>query len=81
MAIDTERKRKSVVSVARFWHPPVVVPDGSFSVGDRAQIAHTYRGIAEPSEGGGLYKQCHHRAGKHPLATQADVPQLYMRIG
>lgn len=45
MAIDTIRKRKNVVSVARFWHPPVVVADASLDAGDRYQIGRAYRGV------------------------------------
>ncbi len=45
MAIDTERKRKSVAGVGRKWHPGVVVSDGSFDQGDRQTIGRSYHGI------------------------------------
>jgi len=49
MAIDNQRKRQSVVSVARHWRPSVLVPDGSFNNLDRAAIAKSYGGVTIPS--------------------------------
>jgi hypothetical protein len=50
MAIDTERKRKSIVSIGQRQVGPGVVPDGSFDQADRQAIGYSYAGIA--AEGG-----------------------------
>ena len=55
MAIDTLRRRSSVIGVGRQpWMPRPILPDGSLSAFDRQQIAWKYRGIdiAGGSEGG-----------------------------
>ena len=46
MAIDSLRKRASIASLGLAFLAPSVVPDGSFAVGDRQAIAHSYYGIA-----------------------------------
>lgn len=52
MAIDTRRKRASVVNVARPWTPPAIVPDGSFTQADRQHIGWSYAGLAAEPPGG-----------------------------
>lgn len=42
MAIDTIRKRKAVVGVARWARPRIIQPDGSFGVQDRKVIGWAY---------------------------------------
>lgn len=82
MAVDTANKRASLMSLGRPFVPRLPRPDGGFTTaGDRAQLEYRYTGIVQASEGGALYKPCHQRSGKHPLAAQSDVPQLYMKIG
>jgi len=51
MAIDTERKRKSVGAIPNLWNGPVVVPDGTIAGEDRQAIAGSYSGI--PAENSG----------------------------
>ncbi len=50
MAIDSEAKRKSIAAIGAPYVGPVVVPDSSFSQGDRQAIAYSYFGI---NAGGG----------------------------
>lgn len=70
-----------MMSLGRPWVPRLPLPDGGFTTaGDRAQLAFRYSGIVQASEGA-LYKQIHHRAGKHPQTAESAVPQLYMKIG
>lgn len=45
MAIDTQRKRQSIVAISGYFLGPVVVPDGSFVQGDRQTIGYGYYGI------------------------------------
>lgn len=45
MAIDTERKRRSIVAVGAPYMGPSVLADGSFALGDRQTIAYTYYDI------------------------------------
>jgi hypothetical protein len=45
MAIDTERKRKSVVAVSFYAMGPVVVPDGTLISADRQVIGYGYYGV------------------------------------
>lgn len=43
--IDTAQKRRSVVSHARPWHPPVMIPTVTWSANDIQQIGRLYSGI------------------------------------
>ena len=55
MAIDTLRKRASVITVGlQPFNPADILPDGSLSSFDRQQLCWDYRGIAvgAGSEGG-----------------------------
>ena len=45
MAVDTRRKRASVVSVGRPWLRPAIVPDGTLGQADRQTVANGYYGI------------------------------------
>ena len=62
MAIDTERKRKAIVSIARPWHPPIIVPDGTLNAADRGTIGRGGSGIiaAGGSGGSGFMMVFHH---------------------
>lgn len=54
MAVDTRNKRMSMISFGQIVRPTSPMPDGGFSTsGDRAQLIYRYRGITEPTEGGG----------------------------
>jgi len=46
MAIDSERKRKSIVAIGFPSVGPTVVPDSTIGVGDRQTIAYNYYGIS-----------------------------------
>jgi len=50
--IDTERKRKAIVSIARPWHPPIIVPDGTLNAADRGTIGRGGSGIIAAGGGG-----------------------------
>lgn len=54
MAVDTLRKRASIVAIGFMAAGPSVVADGSFDQGDRQTIGYSYAGIeaAEPSLAG-----------------------------
>jgi hypothetical protein len=45
MAIDSERKRKSVVAISHYAIGPVIVPDGTLISADRQVIGYGYYGI------------------------------------
>jgi len=62
VAIDTERKRKAIVSIARPWHPPIIVPDGTLNAADRGTIGRGGSGIiaAGGSGGSGFMMVFHH---------------------
>jgi len=45
MAIDSERKRKSVVAISHYALGPVVVPDGTLISTDRQVIGYGYYGV------------------------------------
>ena len=45
MAVDSERKRKSIVAIGFLVVGPVVVADGSFDQGDRQTSGYGYFGI------------------------------------
>jgi hypothetical protein len=45
MAIDSERKRKSVVAISHYALGPVIVPDGTLISTDRQVIGYGYFGI------------------------------------
>jgi len=45
MAVDTERKRKSVAAISHYAMGPVVVPDGTLISADRQVIGYGYYGV------------------------------------
>jgi hypothetical protein len=45
MAIDSERKRKSIVAISHYALGPVIVPDGTLISTDRQVIGYGYFGI------------------------------------
>ncbi|MCK6620330.1 MAG: hypothetical protein HUU32_12770 [Calditrichaceae bacterium] len=45
MAIDSERKRKSVAAISHYAMGPVVVPDGTLISADRQVIGFGYYGV------------------------------------
>ncbi|TVL98674.1 MAG: hypothetical protein CV087_20815 [Candidatus Brocadia sp. WS118] len=45
MAIDSERKRKSVIAISHYAMGPVVVPDGTLISADRQVIGFGYYGV------------------------------------
>ena len=51
--IDSERKRKAIVSIARPWHPPIIVPDGTLDAADRGTIGRGGSGIIAAGGSGG----------------------------
>jgi len=64
--IDTERKRKAIVSIARPWHPPIIVPDGTLDAADRGTIGRGGSGIIAAGGSGGsefLMIFHHHHVG------------------
>jgi len=63
--IDTERKRKAIVSIARPWHPPIIVPDGTLDAADRGIIGRGGSGIIAASGGTGSLTMWHHHHAAH----------------
>jgi len=65
--IDSERKRKAIVSIARPWHPPIIVPDGTLDAADRGTIGRGGSGIiaAGGSGGTGSLTMWHHHHAAH----------------
>lgn len=49
MAVDTLRKRASIVAIGFMAAGPSVVADGSFDQGDRQTIGYSYAGVMEAS--------------------------------
>jgi len=45
MAVDTERKRKSIAAISHYAMGPVVVPDGTLISADRQVIGYGYYGV------------------------------------
>lgn len=45
MAIDSERKRKSIAAISLYALGPTAVADGSFNQADRQTIGYGYYGI------------------------------------
>ncbi len=52
MAIDTQRKRQSIVAISAYFLGPAIVPDSSFAQGDRQTIGYGYYGINVQAPGG-----------------------------
>jgi len=46
MAIDSEQKRRSIVSVARRFQPKRLKPDGTIDANDRRFIGWNYAGLS-----------------------------------
>lgn len=56
MAVDSERKRKSIVAIGFMVIGPVVVADGSFDEGDRQTIGYSYASQSTPIVPAGFIK-------------------------
>ncbi len=50
-AIDSENKRRNAVAFRTPRRRVVPLADGSINLGDRAHLARSYRGVADPSDG------------------------------
>jgi len=56
VAIDNERKRRSLIAISLYSMGPSVVPDGTIVQGDRQTIGYGYYGIAAQSTAARVFK-------------------------